>query len=269
MRRREKTKKKTKSKTSSLERMLAILDSFTEQDPVWSMDELATAGGYTRSTAYRYVKELSDSGFLTPAGNARYSLGPRIIQLDRQLRVSDPMLASMRMVEPDLPRLHGDQAWLLCRLFKDTVICIHRAGSFRSKLSFSRGFPMPLFSGATSKVVLAFLSDHQHMRLYLNNQRLIAESGLGETWEEFRASVRQIRKHGYAGSVAEVDPGVFGIAAPIFSPEGRLVGSISNVRPVAQLDKARWAKEGRQLTAIAARISAGMSAILGKTVHIE
>jgi DNA-binding IclR family transcriptional regulator len=242
-------------KMSSLERMLAILDLFTESNPIWSVDEIAAKFAYTRSTAYRYVRELADAGLLTQAETARYSLGPRIIQLDRQLRVSDPLLKAMQALEPTLPRWSDEQIWLLCRLYRDTVTCIHQVGHLRQGVSFSRGFPMPLFRGATSKVILAFLPERHYTRLYLDNPELVKDAGLGTNWNEFKASLRQIRQHGYAISVGEVDTGLFGIAAPVLGANQKVIGSVSLVRPASQLDKARWEVECNALVDIATRLS--------------
>ncbi len=248
---------------SSLVRMLAVLDLFSEAAPAWSVEEVAAALGYTRSTAYRYVGELAEAGLLAAAQRGCYSLGPRILKLDRQLRDSDPMLAAFRRIEPGLRRFGGsrcgrEQTWLLCRMFRDSVICIHQSGALDSDISFSRGFPMPLLRGATSKAVLAFLPERQLTRLYLANQAAVAAAGLGADWKVFKAALRDIRRDGYVVSVSEVDRGVFGIAAPVFDPDGRLIGSISCVRPVAALDRARCAREGAVLRKTAAAISKGM-----------
>ena len=244
---------------SSLERMLALLDLFTEANPVWSVDEIAAKFGYTRSTAYRYVRELSDAGLLTPAATARYSLGPRIIQLDRQLRTSDPLLRAMETVKPALPKWSREEMWLLCRLFQDTVICIEQIGTLRQGVSFSRGYPMPLFRGATSKAILAFLPERHLMRLYLDNPQLVNETGLGATWHEFKASLKQIRQQGYAVSVGEVDEGVFGIGAPVFDATAKVIGSVSLVRPASALDGVHWVEESAGLVDVAKRLSSGMS----------
>lgn len=244
---------------SSLERMLALLDLFTDANPVWSVDEIAAKFGYTRSTAYRYVRELSDAGLLTAAATARYSLGPRIIRLDRQLRMTDPLLKAMATLKADLPSWSREQMWLLCRLFQDAVICIEQIGTLRQGVSFSRGYPMPLFRGATSKAILAFLPERHLMRLYLDNPQLVNEAGLGATWHEFKASLKQIRQQGYAVSVGEVDEGLFGIGAPVFDANAKVIGSLSVVRPASALDSVRWAKESADLVDIAKRLSSGMA----------
>lgn len=250
------------TKMTSLERMLAILDLFTEANPVWSVEQIAAKFGYTLSSAYRYVRELASSGLLTPAETARYTLGPRIIQLDRQLRVTDPLLKAIEALHAELPKWSRDQLWLLCRLFHDTVVCIDQIGQLRQGVSFSRGYPMPLFRGATSKAILAFLPERHLTRLYLDNAQLVNEAGLGASWQEFKASLRQIRQQGYAVSVGEVDSGVFGIAAPVFDGNAKVIGSISIVRPASQMDSVQWARESTALVDIGKRLSAGMSARL-------
>src|SRR5450830_1572337 len=78
------------SKGSSLERMLRVLDLFTEASPIWAVDEMGAALGYTRSTIYRYVRELAEANLLFQVEAGRYALGARIITWDRQLRLSDP-----------------------------------------------------------------------------------------------------------------------------------------------------------------------------------
>jgi DNA-binding IclR family transcriptional regulator len=243
------------SNMSSLERMLSILDLFTQSHPVWSVDEIAAHFSYTRSTAYRYVGELADAGLLVQSESARYSLGPRILHLDRQLRVTDPLVKAMQALEPKLPKASDEQMWLLCRLYRDTVTCIHQYGQLRRPLSFSRGYPMPLFRGATSKAILAFLPERQLTKLYLDNPELVKDTGLGRNWAEFKASLKQIRQHGYAVSVGEVDADVFGIAAPVFAGSQKVIGSLSLVRPASRLDKVKWEPETKAICEIAAKLS--------------
>ncbi len=69
--------------SSSLARMLGVIDLFSEDAPVWTVDDIAVKLGYTRATAYRYVGELCDAGLLMRVAQGAYSLGPRIIELDR------------------------------------------------------------------------------------------------------------------------------------------------------------------------------------------
>ena len=76
--------------------MLSVLDAFSEDAPIWTVDNIAAALGYTRATAYRYVGGLCDAGLLTRVAQGAYALGPRIIELDRQIQRCDPTADARR-----------------------------------------------------------------------------------------------------------------------------------------------------------------------------
>ena len=71
--------------------MLGLLDVFTREAPSWSADALIHAAGISRSTAYRYIRALSAAGLLSAVADGHYVLGPRITELDRQIRQCDPL----------------------------------------------------------------------------------------------------------------------------------------------------------------------------------
>jgi len=225
---------------TSLARMLNVVDMFSEDAPVWTVDEIAVKLGYTRATAYRYVGELCDAGLLTRVAQGAYALGPRILELDLQIRRSDPLLKAAGDAMQDLLRPNRGQVVLLCSLFRDKVLCTHQAGHDKElALSYTRGRPMPLFRGATSKVILAFLPERRLTRLYLENQQEIRKAGLGSSREEFLANLKVIRRQGCAITEAEVDPGVVGIGVPIFGGERSVIGSLSIVFPAKRYPRNR------------------------------
>jgi DNA-binding IclR family transcriptional regulator len=239
------------AKASSLERMLRVLDIFTEANPIWAVDDMGAALGYTRSTVYRYVRELADADLLFQVEAGRYALGSRIITWDRQLRVSDPLVRAAKQLESELPQWSAHQVWLVCRLFKNQVVCIHQSGGLTDEVSYARGTPRPLFMGATSKAILAHLGARQHSQLFLENPELIRQSNLGQTWEEFRRSLQRIRRRGFVITAAEVDAGFYGLAAPLFDGDGRVVGSISCVRPLEEHDERLDEQHGQQIMTLA------------------
>ena len=220
------------SEGSSLGRMLAVVDLFSERASVWTVERIAAALGYTRATAYRYIAELHDAGLLTRVGRGAYALGPRIIELDRQIRRCDPLLSVAEQVMPALLHDNRGQVALLCNLFRDKVLCIHQAGHDRKlALSYERGRPMPLFRGATSKAILAYLPERRLTRLFLEHQPEIRRAGLGRDRAELFAALKAIRREGYALTHEDVDPGVIGVAVPLFAGEHAVIGSLSVVFP--------------------------------------
>jgi len=211
---------------NSLEKMLGLLDVFTLAAPAWSTEDLIRYSGCTRSTCYRYIKVLQGAGFLTPVAQGSYILGPRIIELDRNVRMCDPVYTAGG---PPMQRLAAKtgQSALLCMLFSDTVMCV-REELNRSAPGglFSRGQKRPLFSGAASKVILANLPAHQLRNLFARHRKPIAAAGLGADWVSFRKALRQIRQDGYCMSAGEFATGIVGIAAPLFNGAGSVLGSL-------------------------------------------
>lgn len=223
---------------SSLARMLGVIDIFTEAEPIWTVDAIASAHGYTRATTYRYVGELCNAGLLTRVAHGTYALGPRIIELDRQIQRSDPLLTVTEHVLPRLLDPNRGQVVLLCSLFRDKVLCVRQAGHDKEMaVSYARGRPMPLFLGATAKAILAWLPERRLTRLFLENQQEIRRAGLGRDREEFLASLKAIRRRGYSITFAEVDPDVVGVAVPVFGGERSVIGSLSAVYPAKRFPR--------------------------------
>jgi DNA-binding IclR family transcriptional regulator len=210
----------------SLARMLTILDLFTEQEPVWSTADLIDALETSRSTGYRYIKTLHDAGLLTTVRSGYYSLGPRIIEMDLQIRQTDPLLLASHGVLEELVENVGHSA-LLLTAFRDSVLCVGEVRAPSSPANrFSRGQRRPLFQGAGSKVILAYLPHHRLKAIYPRYSADIEKAGLGASWSEFRKALGEIKKNGYLLTRGEFNPGVYGVAAPILTDQKTSVGSV-------------------------------------------
>jgi DNA-binding IclR family transcriptional regulator len=212
--------------------MLAVIDLFAGDVALRTVEDIAARLGYTRATAYRYVGELCDAGLLMRVAQGAYALGPRVIELDRHIRHHDPLLEAGEKVMHRLLAPDRGQVVLLCSLFRDRVLCTHQMSEGSAlALSYTRGRPMPLFRGATSKAILAWLPPRRLARLYEENRAEIARARLGRTREEFLAALKAIRRQGYAVTRAEVDPGVIGIGVPLAGGDRSVIGSLSIVFP--------------------------------------
>jgi DNA-binding IclR family transcriptional regulator len=243
---------------SSFDRLFHILDLFTEEQPVWTADALMEALGSSRATTYRYIKALGSAGLLAPVADGAYMLGPRVIQLDRQIRISDPLLKAGTAVLSNMrEKVLG--SLILCGFYGDKVLCIYeKATDPRVKSSYERGKSMPMLRGATSKVILAHLPTYHLRNFMLHRSADIAAAGLGEDWNEFRGNLRAIRKAGYFVAQGEVDPGRVGLAAPIFQHSG-IIGSMSFVMLKSTWRKANQAKLIEVLVRTAGQISARLA----------
>jgi DNA-binding IclR family transcriptional regulator len=223
-----KTTTKTNIAESSLERMIGLLDLFQGVDHCWTVEQMHNRLGYTRSTLYRYLKVLTDAELLTILPDAGYTPGPRIVELDYDIRKHDPLIMASvpLMVElvSDIP-----STALLCRRYRDKVLCIHRVAhpSVSIESTYERGRARPLFSGAASRIILANISPQHLRRLYEQQSKDFAAGHLGKTFEEIRKALKDIRQRGWDQTTGQVTPGITGVAAPLFDANKNVLGSLS------------------------------------------
>ncbi len=203
----------------ALERTLALLDLFTP-------DALIGFLQGAPSTGYRHIKTLQAAGFLTRVGSGSYMLGPRVLELDRTVRLSDPVYVAGGPVICALRDRTGHSA-VLSILYSDSVVCVRRElASDGPPMLFSRGQKRALVAGASAKAILANLPLHQLRRIFRKQAPAIAGAGLGTSWEAFRVALRAIRKAGFVQTEAEFQPGIASIAAPIFNSRNEVLGSL-------------------------------------------
>lgn len=222
---------------TSSTRVFAILNLFEEKHPIWHADEINETLGYTRATGYRYVKELVAAGFLRKASAGRYSLGPRIIELDFQLRRSDPvLLAAVPVVDELAKRARLDA--VLSTIFATKLVDTYRASADPGlQFRYGRGRPRPLFQGAAPKVILAFMARSQLVKIYESCAADAAAAGLGTNWTEFRSRLTEIRNERFYWSRGELDEWLSGAAMPLFDADGDVAAALTLVGLKESMEK--------------------------------
>jgi DNA-binding IclR family transcriptional regulator len=214
-------------KQTSLGRMLAIIDAFDAENYSWTVDTLSHHLGYTKSTLYRYLRELVDAQFLTSLPDIGYTLGPRIIELDYIIAHHDPLIIASR---PLMAQLADEYSGVvtLCRSYRQKVLCVHQErGAVNFMSGYVKGQPRPLLRGSASRVILANLPPTLISRLYQLNVDAFRSAGFGETLNDLRVKLKNIRDRGWDVTLGEVTPGVTGISTPIFDARENLLGSLS------------------------------------------
>ncbi|MDR6602422.1 DNA-binding IclR family transcriptional regulator [Achromobacter deleyi] len=245
---------------STPDRMLSILDLFRDGTTAAFQEDVMAHLECSRATAYRYLKSLTESGLLAPTAGGAYVLGSRIIELDRHLRQHDPLMRAAR----DVMRATGDELHanlMLCSYYGDKVLCVDRYWTDNSiESSYARGRPFPMFRGATAKPILANLPPYQLRNLMLWHAAEIREAGLGDDWDAFRANLKRLRTAGVCVSHGEVDRGLMGIGAAIFSAEQKVVGSLVFIASQAHTPPERLDLLQARIQVAAAEVSRNLQA---------
>jgi DNA-binding IclR family transcriptional regulator len=220
------------------DRLLSVLGLFTVERPEWTVEEAAKELRLAASTTYRYFRSLSKAGLIVAVATGRYVLGPAIIQYDRQIRLRDPLTTAAQPIMKRLTeQLPGHTLILLCRLFRDQVMSVHQESAAEPDfaVSYERGRTMPLFRGASSKIILAHMPPRIVKTLYEAHAVKFTQAAFGKNWDEANKRLRALRSAGVAIAHGEVDPGMCGIAVPVFEPGSVVIGSLSIVIPVRHL----------------------------------
>ena len=219
----------------STSRLLKILGLFDLSRPVitpeWLMEEL----GVSRASIYRDLGQLTQAGMLERVADRGYVLGPMVVELDRQIRLADPLLQAAEELLDQLAAQTGG-AVLLCRFHGSKVMCIQQVNGRNPALSVSyeRGRAMPLYRGATSRIILACLPQPQLKQLWAAERQTLVAAGLPDDYARLAQVLAGIRQVGYCITEGEVDPDAVGFAVPLKDGE-HLLGSLSAVMPAATL----------------------------------
>jgi len=206
-------------------KMLALLEAFTTECHVWTVETLAAHFGYTQSATYRYVRELCQSGLLVRMPNGDYVIGARVVELDSLIRDAAPLTKVCAPMMERLANLLGCHV-LLSNVYGQHLINVaHVAGNDDVDITFVRGRRLPWFLGSTSKAILAFLPRKRLRKLF--DDHFDGEKSK-ENWKDLSAELKTIADTGYCLSEGELQPDAMGIGAPIIV-DGNVLGSISLV----------------------------------------
>jgi DNA-binding IclR family transcriptional regulator len=161
----------------------------------------------------------------------RWRLGPAVTEL--AAHVNDPLLAASAAVLPQLRETTGESVQLYRRegTSRVCVAALEPTAGLRDTVPVGARLPMTAGSGA--KVLLAH-SDAATQEAVLPTamftDRVLAE----------------VRRRGWAQSVAEREPGVASVSAPVRDSRGVVVAAISVSGPIDRMGRrpgARWAAD--------------------------
>jgi len=216
----------------SLEKGLDILFLFIEEKPSLTVEEIAQRGRLPKSTCYRFLNTLKRKNVIEFEGaSGKYKLGVRLLKLESAIYNSLSIAEISIPYLQQLSDLSGETAQLVI-LNKNEGICVERVESTATlRVMPDKGTPIHLHSGASGKVIMAYLSTEER-------DRIIKEKGLRKFTantiinpDALRKELDEIRKRGYGVSDQEIYQGVKAVAAPIFNSRGKITASICVAGP--------------------------------------
>ncbi|MEV6230799.1 IclR family transcriptional regulator [Saccharopolyspora shandongensis] len=206
-------------------RAARILAVFAERESA-TADEISAVTGIPSSAVYRHLTTFVEIGLVHQARTrGRYCAGSLTVQMAENYRRE---VLSQGGVKRRLRRLATDTdelaAFLIAR--DNDVLCVEAAEGTRVvRCSFSPGLSKPLTFGASAQALLAHLPEERVARA-------AAAHGLTPPQvHKLEVDLRRVRGKGFAVSVGQVDPGVWGVSVPVLDRKQNLVGVVSTMAP--------------------------------------
>jgi DNA-binding IclR family transcriptional regulator len=193
--------------------------------------ELCERTGLPRATAHRLAVGLEVHGLLHRGSDGRWSPGPTLAEL--AAGGADPLLEAAAAVLPRLRDITGESVQLY-RRDGSQRICVataEPASGLRDTVPVGSRLPMTAGSGAK---VLAAWAEPAIQRALLSDATFTERVLL------------DVRRRGWAQSVAERESGVASVSAPVRDGSGQVVAAVSVSGPVDRIGRrpgVRWAAD--------------------------
>ncbi|WP_167044173.1 IclR family transcriptional regulator C-terminal domain-containing protein [Salinibacterium sp. ZJ454] len=234
----------------SARRVLQVLLLFSESTPTLSVEQMARMAEIAPASVYRYLGLLREMSLVEETNYGYYALSPRALAIGRAAEVASPLEAAVRPILASLSAECGEAALLMRRIGDSAVAAEVIDMPNPVRISFQIGQPMGLHRGAGAKVLLAGMGE-TWIKGYCN--RALAPAGDAERAALLTEAAR-INRLGWAESAAEVDAGVWAVAAPIRSGD-RVLAAISVVGPEYRIDSGSAHRIRAAVVAAAGRIN--------------
>lgn len=234
-----------------------VLDLFTDGRPSWTQSELTRETGLARSTLSRLVRFLCGRGYLMEQ-RGRYVLGFAAIDLGRRAQLQFNLVDLCLDLLEEVAQVTGETAILTgYDESRSCVVCLAQIPSRHGGLRVFEniGNTYPLYAGASSKAVFAFLPESQIERVLAGPLSPVNPAVKFST-RKLRTQLSAIRKHGYAVTNQETFPGVAGAGVPILTPRGQPLGSIAVGGPLHRMDSDAISRSAKLLLEIGRRAAA-------------
>ncbi|RYM04973.1 IclR family transcriptional regulator [Sporolactobacillus sp. THM7-7] len=202
--------KKNNSGIGVLDKAVHIL-SYLSMKGEGGLSEIVSSTGMARSTVYRLLKAMEIHHLVVHTSGRRFALGSRLIGWGEKskyrtwIECARPILVQLRDVT-------GVSTQLFVREGNERVCIASEEPFIGLKNTVPLGAVFPLSAGSAGKVLVVW-----------SEGNIIAEEQ------------KTIKKRGWAESVAEREPGVASVSAPVFGPARHLYAAICLSGPIHRL----------------------------------
>lgn len=218
--------------------MIQILSIFSIDRPSLTIKDIQDELDMPKSTIFRILNTLEQHQYIQRNDETHvYSLGYEFFRLGSIYQLN---LDYRRVALPHMYDLmeETEETVELNILIGINRVCVEKIDSPHDVRNFVRvGERSPAYSGASGKVMLAFLNDKELVEIF----KKLKSQNIDIDINQLKKELQEIRKLGYAITRGERIYGSYAIAAPILGPNGKLIAGLTIAGPLQRLSEEREA----------------------------
>lgn len=221
----------------SIKRAIRVLDSFSLEENELGVTELSKKLKLHKSTVHRILVTLESEGVVVrKQSNQKYSLG---MSLFRWGSIAQMQIDIRKYALPEMENLAkktGECVYLNIISGKKRISIEKVESDLEVRRVIKLGEPLPLYTGGSGKVLLAYLPDKE-IEKFTAEEKLISYTPNTITEpKKLLENLKEIREKGYGIGVGERIKGATTIGAPVFDNTNKVVASLTISGPTERFD---------------------------------
>lgn len=216
-------------------RMSAVLGTFSAEQPVLSVSEIARRSGLAKSVTSRIIAELISEDFLERADRG-VRVGIRLFELGELAQRSKELRQLALAAMADLRQATGFTVQLSVLKGTDQVYVEILRGRSPDLVIRSRvGGRVAAYATAGGKAVLAHSPEAIVEQALAGDLAQLGPNTITDP-EKIRHQLADVRESGFASESGESNPGVACVACAILRVDGSSLAAISVTGPINEID---------------------------------
>lgn len=246
---------------ASLHDALLVLESFLDvPDRADGVSRISERLGMTKNKVFRILATLAERGYVErDDATETYRLGLTLFKLGSAVHRGADVTTHAQPILMRLAHQTGEVAHLVMRQ-NDQAVCVAHHGSDRMLQAFDQvGAPIPLYTGASPKLLLAYAPVEEREQLIRASEfRAFTPNTISDVGR-LRRQLEQILAQGFATDIEGFEVGVCAIGAPVFDARGRVIAGLTITAPKSRFN----AKAQKLLLKSLLEAAAELSQMLG------
>jgi len=225
---------------------LGVIRTFTREEPLLTLSEVAVAADLPAATARRCLHPWEELGYVTRSGRG-FLLRPKVLELGAAYLDSMDIESLTRTSLEDLARTTGDSAALSVLDGQEIVYLARASVRTLMRLEAHVGSRFPAYPTSMGRVLLAGLSPARLEEYFAKAKFEAFTEHTVTDPRKLRRLLEECSRNGYAAVEDELAYGVVAVAVPIFDQANRVVAALNISGHSKKIGKAKLARQRLEL----------------------